>query len=367
MSAPSRPIPRPEIMDLPPYQGGRESVEGIANPHKLSANESAMGASPAAIAAYRACADNLAVYPDGGAVKLRAALATRNGIDADRIVCGNGSDDILALLAQAYLDKGDEAIHSAHGFLIYKLVARAAGGVPVAVPEVNLTAQVDGMLAAVTPRTRIVYLANPNNPTGTMLPRSEIQRLHAGLPDDVILVLDGAYAEFVDPAIYPDGFDMVHAAPNVVTTRTFSKAYGLAALRLGWGYCAPEVAAVLNRLRGPFNVNAPAAAAAIAALEDTAFLDAAIAHNTQWRDWLHQQIAALGFEVVPSEANFLLIRFPKLAGQTAQDADAFMCARGVIPRVVAAYGLPDSLRLSVGNEAGNRAAVEALRAFAETA
>lgn len=361
----SGPQPRAGVMDMPAYVGGRESVEGVANPVKLSANENPLGASPLALAALRTL-DDLALYPDGHASALREKLARLNGINAAQIVCGTGSDEILNLLAQGYLAPGDEAIHTEHGFLVYMLATSAAGGVPVCVAEADLTANVDAILAAVSDKTRLVFLANPNNPTGTMLGRAEIERLHAGLPDHVILVLDGAYAEYVDPALYPAGFDMVDKFANVVATRTFSKAYGLAALRIGWGYCPPAIADVLNRLRGPFNVNAAALMAADAALDDQAHIENSRAHNAQWRDWLCQQLGGLGFDVRASQANFILIEFAD--PQEAAAAEIFMSQNGIIPRGLSAYGLPHALRLSIGTQAANRAAIAILEKFrAETA
>ena len=357
----SGPTPKDGVLDMPAYVGGREAVDGIDNPFKLSANENPLGASPKALAALETLGDP-SIYPDGSALALRQKLAAVHGLDAARIVCGNGSDDILTLLAQAYLGAGDEMLHTAHAFLIYKLAGRATGATPIEVAEDNLTANVDALLAAVSDKTKIVFLANPNNPTGTMLGHDEIARLHAGLPAHVLLVLDGAYAEYVEPAHYPAAFDMVAAHDNVVTTRTFSKAYGLAALRLGWGYCPPAVADALNRLRGPLNINAAAMQAGLAALDDQAHIEKSRAHNTQWRDWLVQQIGGLGIGVRSTEANFILLEFADVA--QAENAEAAMCAAGVIPRALTAYGLPTRLRLSVGTEAGNRAAVAALENLA---
>ena len=354
------PQPKDGVLDLPAYVGGREAVDGVSDPFKLSANENPLGASPAALEALRSLADP-SLYPDGGALALRQKLAALNGLDAARIVCGNGSDEILHLLCQAYLQPGDEVLHTEHAFLIYKLASRMTGATPLAVPERDLTADVDALLAAVTEQTKIVFLANPNNPTGTMLGQDDILRLHGGLPQHCLLVLDGAYAEYVAPELFPAGFDLVDRFDNVVATRTFSKAYGLAALRLGWGYCPAGIAEVLNRVRGPFNINSAALAAGLAALDDQAHIEQSRAHNAQWRDWLVQQIGGLGFGVRASEANFLLVEFADAA--TAVAAESFMAQAGVIPRDLAAYGLPQALRLSVGTEAGNRAAVDALAAF----
>ncbi len=354
------PQPKDGVLAMPAYIGGRESVEGIADPFKLSANENPLGASPKALDALKNLGDP-SLYPDGGAVALRDKLAQVNGIDAAKIVCGNGSDDILSLLAQAYLGPGDEMLHTAHAFLIYKLAARATGAMPVEVAEKDLTANVDALLDAVNDKTKMVFLANPNNPTGTMLDAGEIGRLHQALPSDVLLVLDGAYAEYVEPKDYPAAFNMVEAHDNVVTTRTFSKAYGLAALRLGWGYCPPQVADALNRLRGPFNINAAAMAAGMAALDDQAHIEKSRAHNAQWRDWLVQQIGGLGIGVRTTQANFILLEFADATEAAA--AEQAMCQAGVIPRALVAYGLPSRLRLSVGTEAGNRAAVAALAKF----
>jgi histidinol-phosphate aminotransferase len=358
------PTPKPGILDISPYVGGRAHASGVEHAIKLSSNESALGPSAKAVAAYESAETGLHLYPEGSAKILREAIAHAYGLDAARIVCGNGSDELLTMLAHAYLRPGDEVLFSEHGFLVYKITALSNSATPVIVPEKNLHADVDALLGAVTAKTRLVFLANPNNPTGSYLPHDEVRRLHAGLPRDALLVIDAAYAEYVRRNDYEAGLEMVSSFDNVVMTRTFSKIYGLAGLRVGWAYCPAAVADVLNRIRGPFNVSVPAQLAAAAALADRAHVEASFAHNEKWRDWLTHEIRKLGFRVDDSVANFILIHFGHEKGRTAHDADAFLTARGLILRGVANYGLPDCLRLTVGPEAANRAVVVALAEFA---
>jgi len=353
--------PRPGILDIAPYVPGESKAAGAARTHKLSSNESPLGPSPKAIDAYRALAGELHRYPDGGAVALRQALGKHHGLDPARIVCGAGSDELIALLVKAYAGPGDEVLFSQHGFLMYRLSALAAGATPVAAPEPKLRTDIDALIRAVTPRTRLVFVANPNNPTGSHNSGAELERLRAALPGNCLLAVDAAYAEYVARNDYSSGVELVDKG-NVVMLRTFSKIYGLAALRLGWAYCPAEIADVLNRVRGPFNTAMPAQAAAIAALADIAHTDRARTHNDIWRPWLEKEVAALGLEAVPSVGNFVLIRFAKGAGQ-AQAADAHLKSRGVVLRAVAAYGLPDCLRATVGTEEENRAAIAGLKEF----
>ncbi len=363
MTVLDRPQPRPGVLAIDPYVPGKSGAKGTAKIHKLSSNETPLGASPKAIAAFKSIADKLELYPDGASTALREAIGAKFGLDPARIVCGSGSDEILSLLTSAYVGPGDEGVFTTHGFLVYKLAILAAGGVPVVAPEKDLTADVDAILSAVTPKTKIVFLANPNNPTGTYIPFEEVKRLHAGLPKHVLLVLDAAYAEYVRRNDYAAGIELVSTSENVVMTRTFSKIYGLANLRLGWCYAPASIADALNRIRGPFNVNGGALAAGIAAIADEAHVSDAVAHNERWLPWLTTEIGKLGLEVTPSVGNFLLIRFPNVPGRTAKDADAFLTERGLILRAVGAYGLPDCLRLTVGDEEANRLVVEALAAF----
>jgi len=361
----TRPQPRPGVLDIAPYIPGKSTAPGVAKVFKLSSNETPLGPSPKAIAAYRACAGYLADYPDGSASALREAIARAFGLDPDRIVCGAGSDELLNLLAHAYIGPGDEAIHTTHGFLVYRIATLGAGGTPLVAPEKHHTADVDAILKAVTPRTRLVFLANPNNPTGTYLPFDEVKRLHRALPPTALLVLDAAYAEYVRRNDYEAGIELVATTDNVVMTRTFSKIHGLAALRLGWLYGPAHIVDALNRIRGPFNVNAPAIAAGIAAIEDSAHVETSIAHNDRWLAWLTTEIEKLGLAVTPSVTNFVLIHFPEAKGHTAKDADAFLTKRGLVLRQVGVYKLPNALRMTVGSEEANRLVVKALGEFLE--
>jgi len=359
----NRPQPRPGVLTIAPYVPGKSSAPGVAKVFKLSSNETPLGPSADAIAAYRMAGEHLEDYPDGSASGLRDAIGAAFGLDPDRIVCGAGSDDLLNLLARAFLKDGDEAIYTTHGFLVYPIATMGTGAKAIAAAEKDLTANVDAILNAVTPKTKMVFLANPNNPTGTYVPFDEVKRLQKGLPGDVLLVLDAAYAEYVQRNDYESGIELVATTDNVVMTRTFSKIYGLAALRLGWMYGPAHIVDAVNRIRGPFNVNGPAIVAGIAAIRDTAHVDRARTHNAKWLAWLTEEISNLGLPVTPSAANFVLIHFPETKGRTARDADAFLTKRGLILRQVGVYKLPNALRMSVGTEEANRLVVQALKEF----
>ena len=357
----NRPQPRPGVLDIAPYVPGKSTAPGVAKVFKLSSNETPLGPSANAIAAYRAAGEHLEDYPDGSAAALREAIGAAFGLDPDRIVCGAGSDDLLNLLARAYLTDGDEGIYTKHGFVVYPIATMGTGAKAVAVPEKDFTADVDAILKAVTPKTKIVFLANPNNPTGTYVPFDEVKRLQKSLPAHVLLVLDAAYAEYVQRNDYESGIELVATTDNVVMTRTFSKIYGLASLRLGWMYGPAHLVDAINRIRGPFNVNGPAIAAGVAAIRDTAHVEKSRAHNTRWLAWLTEEIGKLGLPVTPSAANFVLIHFPETKGRTAKEADAFLTKRGLILRQVGVYKLPNALRMSVGTEEANRLVVQALK------
>ncbi len=361
--APSRPAPKPGVMQIEAYVPGKHAAPGAAKVFKLSSNETPLGPSPAVADAVRSVAGRLELYPDGTAHDLKAAIARAHGLDPANIMCGNGSDDLLTLICETYLAPGDEGIVTEHGFLVYRIQILAAGATPVTVPERELTCDVDAILAAVTERTKIVFVANPNNPTGTYLPADEVRRLHAGLPKHVLLVIDAAYAEYVRRADYEAGAELVSANDNVVMTRTFSKIYGLAALRIGWMYAPAHVVDAVERVRGPFNVNAMAIAAGTAAMGDRDHVEAAARHNETWLARVTEELGALGLTVTPSVANFVLVHFPPEPGRTAHEADDFLIRRGYILRRVDAYGFPDALRMTIGTEEANRGVVAALKDF----
>jgi histidinol-phosphate aminotransferase len=358
MTSATRPAPKAGLLDIAAYVPGKSRAKG-AKIHKLSANESPIGASPKAMEAFEAASTQLALYPDGSSTLLREAIAERYGLSAERIVCGAGSDEILQLLGHAYLAPGDEAIYSQFGFMVYPIVIQSNGATAVVAPEKNFTANVDALLACITPRTKMLFLANPNNPTGTYLPFSEVKRLHAQLPPHVLLVLDAAYAEFVRNNDYEPGLALVSEHENIVMTRTFSKIHGLAALRLGWAYGPAHVIDVLNRIRGPFNVSLPAIAAGAAAIRDMRFMDEALFHNATWLPWLTRELRALGLEVTPSVGNFLLVHFSDKA--RAQAADAHLLDHGIVVRRMEGYAMPQALRITVGTEEANHALVAALK------
>ncbi len=341
------PIPQPGILDISPYVGGESKVPGVDKPARLASNENPLGPSPRAAEAFERAIRELHRYPDGGATALRVAIGAHHGLDPARIVCGTGSDELFALLASSYAGEGDEVLYSAHGFLAYPIVAQSAGATPITAPETNLKTDIDAILAAVGPLTRMIFLANPNNPTGSYLSKSEIERLLDGLPDHVLLVLDAAYAEYVDRDDYSVGHEWVHDRPNVVVTHTFSKIYALGSARLGWAYCPPAIADVLNRVRQPFNVNAPAMEAGIAALGDAEHFAVSKAHNDRWRPWLAEKLESFGFTVHPSVANFLLVSF---LPHDAESVRLFLKSRGVLVRQMGSYGLPDCLRITIGTE-----------------
>jgi len=362
-SVTDRPVPHPGVLDISPYVPGKSKATGGTKLFKLSSNETPFGPSPEAIKAFKSAATALELYPDGAATELRQAIGETYGVNPQRVVCGAGSDELIHLIARGYIRHGEEAIYSQHGFLVYPIAIRASGGVPLAAPERDKTADVDAILSLVSDRTRVVFLANPNNPTGTYLPFDEVRRLHASLPARVILVLDAAYAEYVRRNDYESGLELAATEDNVVMTRTFSKVYGLAGLRLGWCYGPAAIIDVLNRIREPFSVSTPSILAGAAALRDRGHLDKAVAHNQVWLPKVTKGLEALGLEVTPSVANFVLIHLPETEGKTAAEADDFLLGRGIVLRRVAAYGFPNALRMTIGSEEANVATLDAFAEF----
>lgn len=363
MSDPIRPVPQPGILDIAPYVPGKSGKPG-SNAIKLSANESPLGASPKALAAVVEAAAHLEIYPEGSSRLLREALGEVHGIDPASIVCGNGSDDLLHLLAQIYLGEGDEAVMNRYGFSVYPIITRAAGATIVLVDEQDYRADVDALLAAVTERTKVVWLANPNNPTGTYLSDADVRRLHAGLRPDILLVIDSAYAEYVTAADYSIGIDLVREQHNVVMVRTFSK-MGLAALRIGWMAGPDHVVDAIHRIRGPFNVNLPAQMAGVAAARDVDFTAQLKEHNAHWRDWLTAELSGNRMRVVPSQANFVMVLFVSPA--TAAKAFTRLLDAGYVVREIGqSYGIDNGLRISIGSEEAMRAVAGVLKSMDET-
>ncbi len=351
--------PQPGIMDIALYQGGQSHVEGVAEVIKLSSNENPFGPSPKAIEAVRSSAATLHRYPSTDHASLRAAISGRHGLDADRIICGVGSDEVLQFVAQAYAGPGDEVIYTEHGFSMYPIIARMAGATPVMVSERDRRVDVDNILAAVTAQTRIVFVTNPGNPTSTMIPEAELARLAEGLPGDCLMVLDGAYAEFVDE--FDGGAALVDRFDNVIMTRTFSKVYGLGGMRVGWGYAAKGIIDVLNRVRQPFNLSLTALAAAEAAVGDEEYLSFCQSENARLRVWLSEELAKVGVPSDPSSTNFILARLSDRA--EAEACDDYLKTQGLIVRRVAGYNLPNALRITVGDEDACRRVVAAITAF----
>ena len=354
----TRPRPKTGILDIAPYVPGKAKAQGHAHPLKLSANENVLGCSPKAQAAYAAVAGNLALYPDPRSQGLREAIGAKFGVEPDRLIFGCGSDEVFTLLAQTYLEPGDNAVQMEFGFFAYRIAIRAAQGEVRFAKQPDRRIDVDAILEKVDDRTKIVFLDNPGNPTGAWLKRADVERLHASLPARTLLVLDGAYTEFVDDPDYDDGIELASTAHNVVVSRTFSKIYGLAGLRVGWAYAPEPVISAMDRIRPPFNINLPAQSALVSALQDDAFLDQSRALVAQGRPWMEAQLEELGLDVDPGQGNFVLVRFAD--ADTAHAVEAHLTQRGVLVRGLANYGLGDSLRITIGREAENQAVVDAL-------
>ncbi|PCI45976.1 MAG: histidinol-phosphate transaminase [Alphaproteobacteria bacterium] len=356
--------PRNGILNITPYKAGDAKIEGVANVIKLASNESPLGPSPAAVDAAKKAADaGLQLYPDPACTALRAAIGEVHGLDPTQIICSGGSEELLHLLAKGYATDGDEIIYCQYGFIAYPITINAVGATPVMVSEDNYTANVDGIIAAVTPRTKLVNLANPNNPTGTYLTKAEVQRLRNGLRDDILLVLDAAYAEYVEQDDYDAGFELVdNGLENTIVTRTFSKIYGLAGARVGWAYGPPSVLDILHRIRGTFNVTVMSQAAATAAVRDRDHVAKAKAHNLKWVPEMSKALEDMGMTVTPSQGNFILAHFPG-GPEQAQAADTFLRSKGIIVRPVGNYDLAGALRITIGTDAENDALLSVMKTF----
>ena len=348
----------PGVLKLAPYVQGQSTIDGVEEPIKLSSNESSHGPSPLAIKAYEEAGRTLNRYPDGSQYALRKAIGEVHGLDPDRIICGNGSDELIQMMVRTYVSRGDEALLSENGFIMSNIHCVAQGAELVIAPEKNYRVDVDALLERVTDKTRFCTIANPNNPTGTYISIDEVRRLHAGLPDHCLLLLDDAYAEYVTEEDYEDGSSLVDEFDNVVMTRTFSKIYGLPALRIGWAYCPASVVDVVGRIRTPFNTNAPALAAAEAAIRDQTYAERIREHNNSSLKNLTASISALGIEVIPSVANFYLMKFADNGGKDGSGAADFLKSRGIIPRP--AGGSDKFLRITVGLDHENQAVINAL-------
>jgi histidinol-phosphate aminotransferase len=364
----TKPAPKQWILGISPYVPGKAAADDGRPLIKLSANENPLGTGEAARAALIAATADLATYPDPGAAKMREAIAAVHGLDPARVIYGTGSDELLHIAASAYAGPGDEVLYVHYGFSVYDIAARRVGATPVVAPDKDYATDVDALLACVTEKTKVVFLANPNNPTGTMTPREEIARLHAALRPDILFVLDQAYAEYLDADEDDGGLELAKNAANVLVTRTFSKIYGLAAERIGWGYASAEIIDALHRIRAPFNVTTAGQAAAIAAVKDQAWVEASRTHNRKWRQWLADEVASLsnhGLRAVPSKANFILILFNgKL---TAEAAMKGLWDEGFATRWLPGQALPNGLRITIGSEEQMRAVAAKLRAMAEAA
>jgi histidinol-phosphate aminotransferase len=368
IETPSGPKPKDWIAEIAPYVPGKAKSDDGRPVIKLSANENPLGTSPAAQAAFAAASADLASYPDPGAVLLREAIARRHGLDSACVIYGTGSDELLHIAASAYAGPGDEIVYVRYGFSVYDIAARRVGAIPIVAPDTGYGTDVDALLACITDRTRVVFVANPNNPTGTMTSHAEIARLHAALPADVLFVLDQAYAEYLDADEDDGGLALAASAPNVLVTRTFSKIYGLAAERIGWGYGSAEVVETLHRIRAPFNITTAGQAAAAAAIADGEWVNASRAHNSRWRQWLADEIEAMGnhgLSAIPSKANFILVLFE--GALTAQTAYEGLMAAGYATRWLPGQGLAQGLRITIGTESHMRDIARLLREMAAKA
>lgn len=349
------------ILKIDPYRPGKSDIGGQKGVIKLSSNENALGSSKKAIEAYESHSSKIFRYASGGCEKLREALASKYNIEFDGIVCGAGSDEIIALLVQSFCGAGDEVLYSDHGFLMYPISAKRVGSLPVAAKEINLTTSIDNILTKISDKTKMIFIANPNNPTGSYLDVGEVRRLLELVPKDIIIVLDQAYSEFVDKKDYIDATYLVKEHKNLVVTRTFSKIFGLASLRLGWSYSSAYIADILHRMRGPFNVSGAAQAAGIASINDKEFIEESKNYNNKWLEIVSQELKNIGLKIYPSIANFILIDFG--SPQKCIEANKFLLENGIILREMQAYKLPSCLRMTIGSKEENQMVIKLFQEF----
>ena len=354
----SKLVPQPGIMDIAPYVPGLSKARGSGPIAKLSSNETPLGTSDLAIEAYRASAPDLHRYPDGSAEKMRLAIGQRFNLDPNRIVCGNGSDDLIYLLAGAFSGGGHEVLFPRYSFAMYEIAAQSVGATPIAAADEELGSNVDNLLEGVTAQTKVCFLANPNNPTGTYLTRSEINEILDKLPKNIIMVLDGAYAEYVTKEDYDNGFSLVDQFENIILTRTFSKAYGLAGLRLGWCYTSKKVSTILNKVKGPFNTQSLSQEMAIIALEDKEYLDQIVKNNQVVKDWFENELRKINIKTNPSEGNFT---FVEMTQEEVKNISSHLASTGIIVRELGSYGLPNCLRITIGTKEEMEATIHSLK------
>ncbi len=360
--------PRPGILKIQPYKQGKSEIDNIADPIKLSSNESPLGPSPKAIEAYMNASKNLFRYPDGSQQQLIEAIAERFGVTKSKLICGNGSDELIQMLIRAYVGPGDEIIVSEMAFAMCRVHALAQGAEVINAPEPTLVADVDEILSRVTEKTKMIAIASPNNPAGKYVTRDELKRLHDSIPDNVLLLVDSAYADYVINSDYDCGMELAETTSNVVMTRTFSKLYGLSAVRIGWALCHEDIIGILQRIRTPFNTNAPALAAACEAIKDTDHEEMVRNHNNKWLVKMSTELGNLGLDIIPSVTNFILMRFPDSdypsnSARSAKAAWEHLLADGIIPRPVGAGGPDNCLRITIGLDHENEAVLKSLGAF----
>ncbi|MBX7147146.1 MAG: histidinol-phosphate transaminase [Alphaproteobacteria bacterium] len=362
------------ILDINPYIGGDAALPNQTKVLRLASNENPLGPSPKSMNAYRNYDHQLHRYPDGSALKLRQAIGNFFNLNYQHIVCSAGSEELISLLAQAFAGPGDEIIHSQYGFLMYAIAAKTVGATIISAPEKNFKSDVDAIIKLITKKTKIIFLANPNNPTGTYLSINDIEKLYAHIPDHTLLVLDAAYAEYIDQNDFNAGEFLVNKNKNVIMLRTFSKIFGLASLRLGWCYAHPFVIDILNRVRNPFNVSAPAQVAGLAALDDEEHIIRSRNHNKKWLAWTTTELKEIGINIIPSIGNFILLCFspidnykgPTALGiEKANKLHSYLNSHGILPRKVGAYGLDDCLRLTIGTEEEAKFTIDTIRQYTQ--